>query len=494
MILKNRNKGKPAIKTFAARLLYAALVSGFFASGSSLTARPSNTVSGETRREYYEFLFLFDKTTAPGQSEWILHPFASRYYNAERDYSFTTFLYPIFYSHGTYRWNHWTFLYLFSGDDMYHDDSGTEEDNFLTPLLYWGTGDTEKDRYFSIFPFFGTIRNKLSYSEISYVMFPLYSSWSHKDYSAHGILWPIVMWGSGSARSDFRLFPFFSRKVHTGVYERYSVLWPFIQWGVEGLDKKDPRHTFFLFPLYGRKWDERGQMTAHTVLWPLFSWGHDDATNGFDINLFWFLFQYQTNDDPLIRKFILFPFYGKYVFGSKGSAKDPDGIYSSEYSFITPLYAHMRTSSALLESNAHYVIPIVSYDKTYYRKEREIETYWKIWPFFSTMRDSNGSFEFRALSLWPTRSDEFERIWGPLYSIVNYSHYENDDRYFSLLFRLYSRRWNDEEEHHFVLGFNFDKTPESTGLEFLGGFLGFRREYTRMETSQTKVRLLWFTF
>ncbi|HNJ32944.1 MAG TPA: hypothetical protein PK881_01790, partial [Leptospiraceae bacterium] len=59
-------------------------------SGGALYARPSTTVTGETKRDYYEFLFLFDKTSAPGQSEWILHPFASRYSNMERSYTFTT--------------------------------------------------------------------------------------------------------------------------------------------------------------------------------------------------------------------------------------------------------------------------------------------------------------------------------------------------------------------------------------------------------------------
>lgn len=463
-------------------------------SGGALYARPSTTVTGETKRDYYEFLFLFDKTSAPGQSEWILHPFASRYSNMERSYTFTTILYPIFYSHGTYRWNRWTFLYLFTGDDIYHDDSGLEEDNFITPILYWGTGETERERYFSVFPFYGRIKNKLSYSEINYVMFPLYSGWSHKDYSAHGILWPIVMWGGSPTRSDFRIFPFFSRKIHTGKYERYSALWPIFQWGVEGLDQKDPRHMFMVFPFYGRKWSESGQMTAHTVLWPLFSWGHDDATNGFDLNLFWFLFQYQVNDSPLIRKLIIFPFYGRYVFGSKGSLTDPSGIYSQEYSFVTPFYATMRTSSALLESNSKYVVPVFMYDQTYYRKERETETYWKIWPLVSTSSDSNGRFEFRSLSLWPFRSDEFERIWGPLYSVVTYRRDENEEKYFSVLFRLYSRKWSSDEEHHFFVGFNYDNTPDVTGVEFLGGFLGFRREYNREDReTKNRVRLLWFS-
>jgi hypothetical protein len=49
------------------------------------------------------------------------------------------------------------------------------------------------------------------------------------------------------------------------------------------------------------------------------------------------------------------------------------------------------------------------------------------------------------------------------------------------------------DEHHFLAGFNVDHTPEVTGVEFLGGFLGFRREYKRMETHSNVLRLFWFS-
>ncbi|MBL8019812.1 MAG: hypothetical protein JNM27_09120 [Leptospirales bacterium] len=458
-----------------------------------LEARPSTTVTGELDRSYYQLLFLFDRTTSTGQSEWMLHPFASRYQNSERSYTYTTVLYPTFYLHGTYRWSRWTLLYLFSGEEFYHEDAGDDEDVFLTPILYWGKGDTTRERYFSLFPLYGHIHNKLSYSDIHYVLFPLYASWSHREYEAKGVLWPVVMWGGSPTRSDFRIFPFFSRKVHEGKYERYTVLWPFFQWSREGLDKKEPRSVFLFFPFYGRKWSDDGNMSAHTVLWPLFSWGSDKKTNGFDMNLFWFLFQYGKSDDPHIRKLIVFALYGHYTFGSKGSVKDPDGVYSQQAQFISPFYVRLNTNSALLSSEDTYFIPFFMYARTYYKREREMETYLKIWPLFYVSNSSTGAFSVRSLTLWPFRSDEFDRVWGPYYSIFEYSRFENRDRYFSVLFRIYSRYWNETDEHHFLAGFNVDSSPEKTGFEFLGGFLGFQREYKRMETTRNVFRVLWFS-
>jgi len=211
------------------------------------------------------------------------------------------------------------------------------------------------------------------------------------------------------------------------------------------------------------------------------------------LNILWFLFQYGRSDDPRIRKLIVFPFYGRYLFGSKKSGEDRDGIYSQEFMFITPFYATLQTHSALLASDDVYFLPFFMHSHVFYRKERETEDYWKVWPLVSVMTDSNGNFAIRALTLWPFRSDEFDRAWGPYYSLFEYNRYANRDRYFSLLLRAYSRYWNEREEHHFILGFNIDQSPQVSGVEFLGGFLGFRREYTRMETTKNVARVLWFS-
>jgi hypothetical protein len=475
-------------------IVRAALCSALFlCAAEALFARPTNTMDGETRRDYFQFWFLWEKTTAPAQKEWILHPLASRYTNQERGFTYQTFLYPVFASQYTHRWSRWNVFFFLTGEKFYHEDSGEDEDMFLTPLIYWGKGDTTRERYISIFPLFGRINNKLSYSEINYVLFPLYASWSHREYEARGVLWPIVMWGGSPTRSEFRIFPFYSRKVHEGKYARYSVLWPFFQYSRERMDKKDPSTQFLAWPFYGRKWSDSGDMTAHTVLWPLFSWGGDKKTDAYDVNLFWILFQYSRNTDPYINKLIVFPLFGSYTFGSKGSVKDSDGVYSRSFAFITPFFMRQKISSALIEGNDLYIFPFFMTTHTFYKRERDEERYVKVWPVFSYSKSTSGALSFRMLTLLPVRSDEFERVWGPYYSLVEYNRYENQDRYFSLLFRTYSRYWNDVDEHHFLAGFNIDHTPEVTGVEFLGGFLGFRREYKRMETHSNVLRLFWFS-
>ena len=484
---------------------------------AALAAEMPRGMAGETPRRYSQFLFLYESTRSADQSDLVLRlplPIYSRYRNDERAYDFQTVLYPVFWSHGTNHWRKWTFLFFFSGDDTYHADSNRDSDLLLAPLFYWGRGDSEKERYFSFFPLYGTIKNKLSYSEINFVLFPLYVNWTYREYKAHGVLWPLVMWGGSSVRSELRIFPFYSSKVHEGKYERRSILWPFIQWGREGLDRKEPRGYAFLWPFYARKYSDDDNLSVHAILpffllpvlvgpadpltklvaavfsfMPFASWGRDNRTNAKSLNALWFLYQYETNDNPYVRKRIIFPFWGTYRFADK------------EADFYGPFYVKLRTHSLVFESETDVVAAIVP---LYWRTDRFYLQDWrkshflKMWPFFQYMKDSNGNVSFQTLALWPTRDDDFERLWGPLYGLVEYREFENGDRFFSLFFRIYSQYWNATEFHLFVLGFDFRTTPRYWSASFLNGFVGVQHDYPllgpdgKVETSsRNTLQLLW---
>lgn len=486
----------------------------------ALRAEMPRQLAGETSRHYSQFLFFYESTVAPGQSDLILRlplPFYGRYKNEERAYSFHHVLYPIYWNHGTNQWRKWTFLFFFTGDDTFHEDTQGDSDLLLAPLIYWGRGDTEKERYFSFFPFFGTIRNKLSYNEINFVMFPLYANWSHREYKAHSILWPLVMWGGSSVRSDLRIFPFYSRKSHEGQYDRRSILWPFIQWGREGLDRVEPRGYLYLWPFYARKYSDDDNLSVHALLpffllpvmlgpadtttkliaalfsfMPFASIGRDDKTKGRSINALWFLYQYETSDNPYLRKHLIFPIWGQYRFAG------------NEADFYGPFYVNLRSHNLIFESETDVVAAIVPlYWKTerFYLQDWRQSYFLKMWPFFQYYKDSHGNVGFRSLVLWPARDDDFERIWGPLYGLVEYQQYENGDRFFSVFFRIYSQYWNQNELHLFILGFDIRSTPTYWSTSFLNGFVGFRHDYPllgpdgKVETpSSNTVELLWLRF
>ncbi len=98
---------------------------------------------------------------------------------------------------------------FFTGTSALHEDVG-EDSDVLTPLLFWGWGDTAREKYFGFFPLAGKLRNKIGYSELSIFLFPIYTKWKYKDYEATSILWPFFLYASSETREEFRIFPLYS--------------------------------------------------------------------------------------------------------------------------------------------------------------------------------------------------------------------------------------------------------------------------------------------
>lgn len=242
--------------------------------------------------EYSQFWFLYQKEKRLGEEEQIYRPFFSYYKETKSNYQYRTFLLPIFYSEQTDYWKVWSFLFFATGTEAFHDDQGWDEDT-LSPLLIWGKGDSARESYFGFFPIYGRLRSKLAYSELNFALFPIYTNWKYKTYNAHSVLWPIFLYGSSDVRSEFRLFPIFSRKVHKGKYERYSILWPFFQWGETFQDKREPVSYWMFWPLYLSKDSAFGNMKARAYLWfpllgSLLGYGYDKRTQEIDWNVLFF--------------------------------------------------------------------------------------------------------------------------------------------------------------------------------------------------------------
>ena len=443
---------------------------------TSISARLPTEVDGYAKRDYWQFIFLLDSTKTIGQSEFNFHPFYSQYTNYEKAYDYSTVLYPIFYSHGTNYWRRWTWLYFFSGDDFYHQDTGEDKDLLLFPLSI-GSGDAEEDSYFGIFPIYGKFNDFLGFDEFTYFMLNLYVSWSYKDYTAYSFLWPIFLYGSSPTRTEFRIFPFYSSKTKEDKYARRSVLWPFFQWGSLGLDRKEARHYFLFWPFWSQKWSDNDNLFSWSFLWlpylgGLVSYGREDVKEEVGVTALFSFFQYYDSKTTGINKLILFPFFGYYRFGQQEEEYE---AYYNEGLFITPLFARLRTYSAIVDTDYHFFVPLYWNMKRYYHKTREEESYVKVWPFFQYIENSEGSSEFRSLVLWPWRSDQFEKTWGPFYSLIEYQHFENEDKYLSFLFRSVSTYWNDNESNYFVMGLEWHNSPEHTSFEILGGLFGVHK-------------------
>ncbi len=437
-------------------------------------ARFPNRVTTEGPVRYFEFLFLYDSYKTPEQKEYHLHPFYSNYSHTLKAYYFETFLYPVYYRHGTNYWKTWSFLFLFNGDEKYDRREKSEWEIALTPLFFFGYGDNPNEKFFSFFPIGGKIKDKLSWSEISYILFPLYVSWNYKSYRAYSIIWPILMWGGDNhKRKDFRFFPFYSSKVHKGKYNHKTLLWPFFQWGSDDLDKKDPRHFFMFFPLYAQKKSESGSMYSYSILYPfpLIAFGKDEKQKSFDFKFLWILFQYSKSESPYIRRWMFFPFYLYYRFGNS------EIQYYQEANFYFLLLGNLKTQSALMQTSYDFFYPFWSQSRRYYVQEQVKIQSWKLWPVIQYWEEEN-SYGIRTLALWPLPDDFFERNWGTYYSLFEYKKLENHDKYISFLFRIFSVRWNQEYKdlNLFFAGIQYHNSPYLKEFHLFGGLLGYSYE------------------
>ncbi len=462
-----------------------------------LYARMPRQPVGEQSRHYYQFLFLYESThiyedqrsDLTAQKEVFVHPFYSRYEHTDRAYKIQSVLYPVFYNHGTNYWNRWSILYFWTGEDLYHEDDGSDSDFFLAPFFSWGSGGTENDRYFSFFPVYGTFNDKFGWDKLEFVLFPVYSTWQRGRYKAHSLLWPLIMWGGdGLNRNDFRFLPFYSKKEHRGKYIQKSIVWPFFQWGSTGLDRKDPRHHFLFLPFYAQKHSDSGQMYAYSILYPfsLVAWGADEAVGAKELRVLWFIYQDMKSESPYTRKKVLFPFYAHYQFGN------PELDYYKEMNFYFILLGRLTTRSAIIDSEYDFFVPFYYNLQRTYRKENRTAYSLKVWPLFHSYSDTGESNGWQTVSLWPFPDDYIDRNWGPYYSLAEYKRHQNGDRYFGMLFRVYSQYWNEKDTRWFLAGFDYRNSPDHFHFSLLGGLLGYKKSKNyAQENFNHYLQLFW---
>lgn len=435
---------------------------------------------GDYPSDYWQFWFLYESESRYGQRYSFYRPFYSDYTEVQTGYRQETVLFPIYYREKTNYWTTWTVLFFLTGTSSLHEDTGPDDD-ILLPFYLGGSGGSESDKYWAIFPFYGKIRGKLGYEEINFYLFPLYTNWSRKDYRGHGILWPIIAWGESPTREEFRFFPFYSTRSHEKKYYRKSVLWPFFQWGRIYMDKREPVSYQIFFPFFNYKVSDQGNMKSFGILWfpilgSLAGYGYDKRTREVDFNLLYFLIQFGRNNNDDYRKLILFPFYGQYRFASKQSL------------FITPLYFQLKSDTFHVKSEYNYLFPFLTFMEQYYPELDRTDKYWKVWPFVRYHRNTEGSLVWNALSLFPVRSEEFEKTWDPITSLVEYQHLSNGEKRFSLLMRLYTQVWSEDKFSLFVPFLtDFTKSKEKTEWKFFYGLVGIKKESNTKEFT-----LFWF--
>ncbi len=397
------------------------------------------------------------------ESKVFFRPFFLRNIYAEGKI-FEASLLPVYWRNKTSRKDEKKFfLGLWSSVNYIHSNGVEDHDVFAFPLMY-GESPYERDRYFFLWPFGGTIKGKLGQDRISAYAFPgfllfflypptfpptwtmlgiiilslipLYVDYEYKDYNAWGILWPLIQRGKSPTRDDKRFLPFYAHNYKRDHYDNYSYLLIF---NCQKLLLKDDVHkTFFAFPFFGRRWSRSENVNASTLLWPFFSWGYNKKRGAYEINFPWPLVQIQDSQKPYIKKRIYFPFYGIYEFRNQSTF------------FVTPLYFTLKRYTKNYDSEYYFYAIIIWHFKRDYKKEPSPTygrswRYYKIWPLFQYEYDDRGNYSFNLLSLLFWRDpDGYEKMYQPFWTLFEYRTFQSGEKRLGLLLRTYYQRWGED--------------------------------------------------
>ncbi|MBN2077968.1 MAG: hypothetical protein JW838_03325 [Spirochaetes bacterium] len=458
--------------------------------------------------EFDWFWLFYERERAGSTSTMVLRPFYLKH--GTNDSYFQASLMPfLFWRYRTPGYDKWKWLFgLGQVDDVRRGDTRDFDFGFF-PLLFFGFGSAAaRENYFFLWPIGGTLKGKFVTDKISAYLFPgvllfvffppatilsyktlawgvisllpAYFSYEAGDFHAWGLFWPVFHYGKGGLREEFRLLPFYSHFVKRGWYDKYSFL--FVINYQRYYYAEDLHQTFFLFPLFGRKWSRSRRMSAVTILWPFFSWGYDKRIGDWELNIPWPLVQFKDCENPKIRKRIFFPVYGHYRY------------VNNETVFITPLYFRLTKKSYRFDSQQHIAFLVF----WFYRRDyhRSVDSYYgkrwryfKLWPIFSIEYNDLGDRAFNLLALLPFRDRQgYERLYQPFWSIIEYERFRSGERRLGLLLRLYRQRWGDTF-FHFKVPFLISAARREnrlTELTFFEHMFGYQ-----MKPGGRYMRLFW---
>ncbi|MCX7678366.1 MAG: hypothetical protein N2316_04030 [Spirochaetes bacterium] len=408
-----------------------------------------------------------------------------------------------------YRWK--SLIGFVQSVDYAHADGVRDYDFGIFPFLFFGTSPDERDRYLMVWPFGGSVKGKLGQDIIAAYLFPgfllffifpptfpptllttavliasfipLYVEYQSRDYQAWGILWPLVQRGRSNTRDDFRILPFYAHNYKYNSYDNYSFLFV-INYNRTFLND-DEQRTFFLFPLFGRRWNLSGKVESATLLWPFFSWGFNRGTGSFELNFPWPFVQIQQSLNPRVYKRIFFPFYGVYRFEER------------ETLFITPFYFSLKTEKKNFRSEYHIASLVFWYFTREYldKPSRQYGSRWryiKLWPLFQFESDDRGNVAFNMLSILPWRDpDGYEMMYQPFWTLFEYRRFHDGEQRMGFFLRLYYQRWN---ENFFVMKIPFLFTYESENGQLRElSFLLSMFSYGQFDDG-FRFRFLWIPF
>ncbi|MBK9388516.1 MAG: hypothetical protein IPN34_27200 [Planctomycetes bacterium] len=302
------------------------------------------------------------------------------------------FLFPLGHSH-TGEGEARTYLFPFFFRTARFDvEDRRDIDWMVLPFLFGGSADDGAESYFAFFPFYGEIRNFLSYERVRFALFPLWAQSWKDEREAWFVLWPFFGAATGEDYDMLRILPFYAHSRVAGREESLAILWPFYTQEKRWLDSDQPLETSMLLPFYGRQ--VMGSFESTTVLPPFVGWAHDD--DDFSSFQIWPIFLTLSGGDGENRPFERFyfrPFYARY------RSKEID-----QHVYLWPLIwdrseRFPEDGEPITTARRFMVLPFWQSWTTTHGEKRG--SYFQLWPLVHSDHPADGGSEVQIFSPWP---------------------------------------------------------------------------------------------
>lgn len=345
-----------------------------------------------------------------------------------------------------------------------------EEDGATSGQLFpffWGR-TAGGQAYGGIFPLYGIFKERFQRQQLTFLLWPLYSSSQGEGTKTYRLCWPFFTWSRGEEQAAV-FWPLAGRFQRPGVYDKYYALWPLLHYQDLNLDQPEPRRVRMVLPFWVSDRTPSSRRTAW--LFPFFAHYQQDRGPYEQWDLGWPFWVQGQGDGFVLRQY--FPWY------SSRRQRLEDGGLSERLHILWPLWSRERELTAAswrLEYRflvGSRYLAVVS-ETGAWREE------WRCWPWARGWAEE-GAAGFASLALLPLDSPGWERLWGPYLELARWEGTATG-RAGRALWGLY--RWEKGPTYSlWELGFLAagQTTPQGCRYRFLAGMFGWEQEGGRRE-------------
>ena len=444
-----------------------------FAAETPTSETPSNLESPFDDWETVYGPFFAKKNNDHG-SRWSIPLLYSRTSDSRTEHTEWDILYPLISSdqYGEEQRLHILQLFSLSGGTQ---SEGSARRTTVFPFYFRQRASDPAKNSHALFPFYGTVKNRLLRDEVKVVAFPLYVQSKKKDVVTNNYLVPFFHLRRGNKLKGWQVWPLagwetkqpttktnvLGKTSLVGGHRKLTVAWPFYMHDRTALGTPNPKNHRALLPLFSSF--KSSLRTSFTAPWPLgISLTNDQEKQYREIGLPWPLIVFARGDGKTVNR--VWPLFGQ--------AANPH--LASQF-YLWPLYRGQQ-----LETDYDHITQkrwgfMLYVDKTDTKKsDQSFRRRRDFWPFFTWRTTSEGDKQFQALApvapLFPA-NETVARHYSPAFALwrsVRSSETGRETK--SFLWNLYRREASNEEVQGSALFglIRWKRSPERKSLKVFG--------------------------